>query len=133
MIKYAQLTGVYVWNEGELSHIIIFNCSMFQDRDPKELKLVIAEEEVKNAEEHASECFSKGLIPILEADGTEVGQGSSTMLIYCDCLKPVPCPFTFSDSCDGSDNKGILVKDNKLFVVKVKDNNNYFATSSLRM
>jgi len=108
---------------------------MFQARDPKELKLVIADDEVINAEKHASECFSKGMIPILEAEGTEVGQSSNTGLIYCDSLKPVPSPFSFSDSYDGNDedNKGILVKDNKLFVVKVKDSNDYFATSSLRM
>lgn len=112
--------------------------SLLQIPDSKELKLVITEEEVNRAEEHASACFTKGLIPVLEAEGTEVAQSFSTGLLYCDCLKPVPSDFTFTDAYkaedDGdNDNYRIPVKDNKLIVIKLKESNEYFATSSLRM
>ncbi len=93
------------------------------------------EEEVKKAEDHASMCFKKGLIPVLEIEGTEVAQTLSIGLVYCDCLTPVPndYKFTHSYNSDDEDLDGVPVEENKLIVVKLKDDNNYFAASSLRI
>lgn len=108
---------------------------MVKGAQKKELKLVVPGDDVQEAEEFAMKCFQKDLIPVFEAEGTEVAQSTHVSLAYCDCLKPVPTDYVFSGtSCGNEDNvKETVVPDNSLCIIKLKDSEEYFATSDLRV
>ena len=101
--------------------------------EQKELKLVIPEDDVEKAKTFAVKCFKKALIPVFEAEGTEVAQSTNVGLAYCDCLKPVPTDYVFSSTCSTEKVDGTLVPDNSLCIIKLKDSEEYFATSDLEV
>lgn len=134
-------------DESEGGDVIIINTSLItmvpQDSkyclikgsNQKELKLVVSEDEVQEAEKFATKCFKNNLIPMFEAEEKDVAQSVTAGLAYCDCLKPVPTDYVFSGTCsdNAEDLDGTVVQDNVLCIIKLKGSDECFATNTLRM
>ena len=109
--------------------------SLLKGPKQKKLKFVVPEEDVQEAETFALKCFQDGLIPVFEAEGTEVAVKHHISIAYCEYLKPTTTDYVFSNiCCDNANNEmETVVLDNSLYIIKLKGTKEYFAASDLRI